>query len=140
MPYKFLEEITRADVAFEATGKDLNELFKSAGKATMEAMANTESVKQAIEKEIEISDDNVEMLMFSFLEEIVFLKDKDNIVFADLEVDVNKEKLTVKAKLKGDTIKPEEQELHQDVKAVTMHYFKVEKTEKGWKTQVVLDI
>lgn len=140
MPYKFLEGVTRADIAFEATGKDLDELFQSAGEATIKAMAKTESVKPAKEKKIEVKDDNIEMLLFSFLEDIVYLKDKDDIVFHDLSVKVDKDKLTAKAKLRGDTINPEEQELKQDVKAVTMHYYKVEKTKKGWKTQVVLDI
>ncbi len=140
MPYKFLEGITRADLAFEATGKSLTELFQSAGEAVLEAMANVKSIKPAKEKEIKVKGENIEDLLFSFLEEIVYLKDKDNIVFHDITAEVDEKKLKASAKLRGDGIKPTKQELHQDVKAVTMHYYKVEKTKTGWKTQVVLDI
>ncbi len=38
MPYKFLEEIGTADIAFEAVGRDLPELFRDAADATMNVM------------------------------------------------------------------------------------------------------
>ena len=34
MPYRYLEEIGTADIAFEATGRDLLELFSDAADAT----------------------------------------------------------------------------------------------------------
>ena len=139
MAYQFLEDVTLADVAFEATGKDLSELFQSAGQAVIESLANPETVKPKIIKVIEIQNNDVEKLLFEFLEEIVYLKDKDAIVFHDVSVEVNEDVMTLKATLRGDDIKHEEQELHQDVKAVTMHNYKVEKNGE-WKTRVVLDI
>jgi len=139
MAYQFLEDVTLADVAFEATGKDLSELFQSAGQAVIDSLANPETVKPNIVKVIEMQNNDVERLLFEFLEEIVFLKDKDAIVFHDVAVEVNEHVMTLKATLRGDDIKYEEQELHQDVKAVTMHNYKVEKNGE-WKTHVVLDI
>ena len=139
MAYQFLEDVTLADVAFEATGKDLAELFQSAGQAVIESLANPETVKPKIIKVIEIQNNDVEKLLFEFLEEIVYLKDRDAIVFHDVVVEVNEKVMTLKATLRGDSIKHEEQELHQDVKAVTMHNYKVEKNGE-WKTNVVLDI
>ena len=38
MPYRYLEDIATADVAFEARGKDLAELFMAAAEATMNVM------------------------------------------------------------------------------------------------------
>ncbi len=139
MPYKFIEDIAIADIAFEATGKDLNELFQSAAQAVIESMANTKTVKPAIKKEIEKKAKDIETLLFEFLEEIVYLKDKDAMVFHDVKVKVDEKEISLKATLTGDEIKPAEQELHQDVKAVTMHQYKVEKN-KEWKARVVLDI
>ena len=34
MPYEYLEEFGTADIAFEATGRDLAELFRDAADAT----------------------------------------------------------------------------------------------------------
>ena len=36
MPYTYLEEIGTADIAFEATGRDLPELFRDAADATIQ--------------------------------------------------------------------------------------------------------
>ena len=38
MPYHYLEEIGTADIAFEATGRDLVELFRDAADATVNVM------------------------------------------------------------------------------------------------------
>jgi SHS2 domain-containing protein len=140
MPFKFIEDIAIADIAFEATGKDLNELFKSAAQAVIESLANPKTVKPIIKKEIKKKAKNIENLLLELLEEIIYLKDKDAIVFHDIEVSVNEKKMEVKAVLHGDDVQPEKQELHQDVKAVTMHYYLVEKKNDKWKANVVLDI
>ena len=42
--FRFLENIATADAAFEAYGKDLNELFESAALALFETMAETKSI------------------------------------------------------------------------------------------------
>jgi len=140
MPFKFVEDISIADVAFEATGKNLTELFQSAAQAVIESLANPKSIKPEIEKKIKLKEKTVEKLLFNFLEEIVYLKDKDAIVFHDVKVKVDEKKMEATALLTGDDIKPDKQELHQDVKAVTMHYWRVEKKKDTWKAVVVLDI
>jgi SHS2 domain-containing protein len=139
MPYKFLEDVTYADVAFEARGNTLSELFRESALALFESMANTQTVKPAITKEITLSADTIERLLFEFLEEIVVMKDTDEMVFHDVQVAVDEAKKSVHATIHGDKINQKTQELHQDVKAVTMHYFKIEK-QKEWIAQVVLDI
>ncbi len=139
MPFKFIEDIAMADVAFEATGKNLNELFESAAKATIESLANPKTVKAKIKKTIKKKAKTIDALLFEFLEEIIYLKDKDAIVFHDADAKVDEKKITLQATLTGDKIQPEKQELRQDVKAITMHYYKVEKN-KHWKANVVLDI
>jgi SHS2 domain-containing protein len=140
MPFKFVEDISIADVAFEATGKNLTELFQSAAQAVIESLANPKSIKPELSKKIKMKEKTVEKLLFNFLEEIVYLKDKDAIVFHDVKVKVDEKKMEVTALLTGDDIKPDKQELHHDVKAVTMHYWLVEKKKNGWKAVVVLDI
>ena len=48
MPYKYLEEIGTADIAFEATGRDLPELFSDAADATMNVMIdNIDAIRAA---------------------------------------------------------------------------------------------
>ncbi|MBI4145847.1 archease [Candidatus Woesearchaeota archaeon] len=138
MPYKFLEDVTTADIAFEATGKTLTELFSAAAQAVIDSMANPLTIKPNITREIHKKETSVEKLLFEFLEELIYLKDKDGMVYHDVKVKVDEKKLEVNATARGDSINPK-QELRQDVKAVTMHYYTVEKKEE-WKARIVLDI
>ena len=88
MGFRFVEDITTADVAFEAKGKDLTELFQSAAQAVIESMANPKTIKPVIVKEIKKKNKDVEKLLFEFLEEIVYLKDRDAMVFGEIKVKV----------------------------------------------------
>jgi len=138
MGYKFLEDIAIADIAFEATGKDLNELFKSAAEALVVSMCNIKKVKPNIRKDISLTKETLEELLFGFLNELVYLKDAESLLFSKFLVHVRGKSL--KAEIYGEKIDPKIHELDNDVKAVTLHGFKVEKTKGGWRTKIILDV
>lgn len=140
MPYEFLQERAIADVAFRASGKTIQELFQNCAEAVINCLAEPKSVDAAKEITIEKQEDTIERLLFELLEEIIYLKDKDAIVFHDVTVEVDEEQKKAKATLHGDDIKPKKQDLLHDVKAVTMHYWRVEQTDDGWEATVTLDI
>lgn len=143
MPYKFLEGITVADVAFEARGKTLEELFSSAGLAVTNTMVkDLKSVGQNEEKEIVQESDDVEKLLFDFLQEIIFFKDVDLVLFSMYEIKIweKNKKFFLKCIAKGEKLDMNKHDLLVDVKAVTMHRFEVVKEKSGWNATVVLDI
>ncbi len=143
MPYKFLEEKSIADVAFEATGKTLKELVESAANAVTETMIKDMStIEQKIEKKISVNAENPEMLVYRFLQELVILKDSEQLLFSKFEIGVAPQKKgwRLDAVAYGDKIDPKKYDLQTDVKAVTMHNFEVKETENGWEAQVTLDI
>ena len=93
MPYKFLPDIAIADVAFEATGKTLPALFKAAALATTNVMVkDLKSVKQKKSKKIDVEAENVELLLFNFLQEIIYYKDADLLLFSKYNVKIKKNK------------------------------------------------
>lgn len=142
MPYKFLEDIAIADVAFEATGKTLEELFESAGLAvTNTQVKDLKSVKQKVSKEIKVDSDSIEMLLFNFLQELIFLKDAELLLFSKFNISIKKgKKYKLEAKAYGEKLDMKKHELLVDVKAVSLHNFKVEETKYGWKADVILDV
>lgn len=143
MPYKFFEDIAIADVAFEAKGKSLNELFESAAMATTNVMVkDLKSLGKEVKKTIELKSSDIESLLYDFLQEIVYYKDAESLLFGKYEVEVNKEDedYSLKATIYGDKINMKKQELTADVKAVTLHKFEVKKTRDGWSAFVILDI
>jgi len=145
MTYKYLEDVSIADVAFEAKGKTLDAMFESAGLAVTNVMVkDLKSVKPKFRKTIKLKNKDIEKLLFNFLQEFVYWKDKDLLLFSRIDVKINQPKkagqpYALAASLAGDKIDNIKHEMLVDVKAVTWHLFKIEKT-KGWSCHVVLDI
>jgi len=46
----------------------------------------------------------------------------------------------LKAVIEGDTINPQKQHLENDIKAVTMHMFELNKVKDGYRARIVVDI
>jgi len=143
MPYTYLEEIGTADIAFEATGRDLPELFSAAADATTNVMIdNIEAIQPREKRGIELSSDQLDMLLFDFLQELIFLKDAERLLLRmrDVRIDERDENYFLKATAEGEPLNAERHHQRADVKAVTLHGFSVEQTEDGWKASVLLDI
>jgi len=140
--YKVLENIAIADIAFEAYGKDYNELFKNAAFAIFEESADLDKVKEKEKKEISIEAENIEDLLYDFLSEILFLKDTHSFLFKKSKVKIGKKngKYCLSAELSGEKINREKHELRNDIKAITLHMFKIEKTKHGYNALVVVDV
>ena len=143
MPYNYLEEFGTADIAFEATGRDLPELFMAAADATMNVMIdNLDGIEPRETLQIELSNDNIDLLLFDLLQELIFLKDAERLLLRIREVQIveKDENYLVKATAEGEPLDAERHHQRADVKAVTLHDFSVERTEGGWKALVLLDI
>jgi SHS2 domain-containing protein len=143
MPYKFLEDISIADVAFEAQGKTLEELFKEAALAVTNTMVkDVRSIEQKTTKNIEVRAENVEMLLFHFLQELIFCKDAELLLFNkfDLAIEQKNDTWDLRGKAYGEEISPDKHQLLVDVKAVSLYNFKVQKTPHGWRATVIIDV
>ncbi|MBI5746678.1 MAG: archease [Nitrospirae bacterium] len=143
MPYVFLEDMATADIAFEAKGKNLEELFIAAAQATTNVMVrDLRQIKAKERREILIEDDEIDMLLFNFLQEIIFYKDAEQLIFSRYDVKIRKEgpHFKLKAEFYGERLDMMKHDLIVDVKAVTLHQFEVKKTDAGWEAIVILDI
>jgi SHS2 domain-containing protein len=143
MPYHYLEEIGTADIAFEATGRDLPELFRDAADATMNVMIdNLESIEPRETRHIELSSDQIDMLLFDLLQELIYFKDAGRLLLRihDVKIDEKESAFSLKATMAGEMLNAERHQQRADVKAVTLHNFSVEREDGGWKATVLLDI
>jgi SHS2 domain-containing protein len=143
MPYKFLEEIGTADIAFEAVGRDLPELFKEAADATMNVMIdNLDAIEPRETRNIELSNEKIDMLLFDFLQELIYFKDAERLLLRTREVRIDErdQKCFLKAEAAGEPLDAARHHQRADVKAVTLHDFSVEKEDGCWKARVLLDI
>ena len=104
-------------------------------------MVELESVASKRIVEIELEAANETDLLYNWLEEIVYLKDAENLFLVDFEIDITAaDKKKLKARASGDKIDYSKQSIIVDVKAVTMHKFNLEKNADGWEAFVVLDL
>jgi SHS2 domain-containing protein len=143
MPYRFLEGLTMADIAFEATGATLEEMFISAADAvTNTQLENLKEIKAKVSKEFTLKAGEPERLLHDFLQELIFLKDAELLLFCEYRLKISKtrEGLVLVASLKGEQLDQKKHSLLVDVKAVSWHQFKVEKTADGWKAVVIIDV
>ena len=144
MPYHILEEEATADVAFEATGRNLAEVFKAASEAVVDVMVrNPESIVSRESREITMEDSQLDLLLFNFLEQFIYFKDAQQFLARSKSTSVMEKQdgsWLLSATLEGERLDPERHEQMVDVKAITMHEFTLERRGEGWRAHVVLDI
>ncbi len=136
MKYKFIDELT-SDVMYEAYGKNLKELFANAAEALFSVICKLDKVEPKDSEEFEMKGENLEELMFNWLSGLIAIVDTEQKFFSKFNIE-EVDETHVKAKLYGESISPEKGETV--VKAVTYHKYKLEKTQKGYKVIVSLDI
>ena len=140
--FKFLEKFVTADMAFEAFGANLDELFSNAGEAVAAAMVEPKSMPPKLKKKIKMQNKKLEDLLIDFLNEIIYLKDAQSLLFPKVKVKIKKKDslYLLAADLAGDKIDFSKHKVEADVKAATWHGFELRQKGKTWYTRVVLDI
>jgi len=143
LPYKFLD-IIAADIAVEVKASSLEKVFSDSGIAVAATQfKNFKSIKPEIQKKISLRAENIEELFFKFLDELVFIKDTDNIIL----VKFDKIKIYKKGNLhaleclaSGDKLDLKKHGNIVDIKAITMHMFEIKKKKSEWYAKFVLDV
>lgn len=143
MPYRYLENIAIADVAFEAWGETLEELFMAASDATVRSMVgDLDSIMARERRQFQAVDTQIDMLLFQVLQELLYFKDAEKLLLRvqGVRITHDEEGWSAAVEAAGEQINPERHDLIVDVKAVTLHRFRVEQTNHGWSATVVLDV
>lgn len=136
MRFKIIEEVT-AEIGFESFGKDKKELFVNSAEALFSIMCEINKIKPLKSKKISLKADNLQELMFSWLQQLIALVDIEEMFFSKFKITKITDK-EIKATVYGEEISPAKGKV--GVKSVTNHRFKVEKKSKGYKTIAILDI
>jgi len=142
--YKYLEDVATADIAFEAWGDTIEELFVSCAKATTDAMVELSDVNPKVSRKVEVSEktEGVEMLLYNFLSEIIFYKDAETLFFSEFKIKITNSRTKLNATMIGEELNKKIQ-FKNDVKAITMHMLKIIKkntVKNKYHATIVLDI
>ena len=128
-----------ADVGIRAFGKNLEELFRNVAVGMFEMMTDLEKVAHKVRQEIRLEEKNVEDLFIRWLQELLYRFSVDRAFYGDFQFTSLTEK-KLSAIIRGEKINDQKHTLQKEVKAVTYHALKVEKTSEGWVGEVIFDI
>ncbi len=127
-----------ADAKFRAQGESLEEAFKASVKAFSEIVGGDAGMYT---HEIKIESENLDALLFDFLDELIFLQDTRGVVVSyapEMKVEELGEGWRLQAEIKVDNITSETG--FTDVKAPTYSEMDVGFEDGEWYAQAVLDI
>ncbi len=136
-----MKELTRADEEIHVKGKTMKEVFEKTALALTEVMVNTKTIRTKRKKTIIVTAKNEEEMLFQLLEDIITLKDSEQILFKKFGLTIKKEgaHMRLHCIAKGEKIN-DKQKLRTDVKGITRHEFSLIRTRKGWEATVVVDV
>lgn len=128
-----------ADVGLRMTAATLPDLMAEAGRGFSSLIvANLADVRPVEERTIQVAGTEPDYLLFDWLNELVYLLDREHLVFSDF--DVRKTEQGLSATCRGERLDRDRHQLEHEVKAVTYHDLKVEQVADSWQAEVILDI
>ena len=137
----FLDDIATADVAVEARGDTLEELFTASAMATFEVMVDTGGIQPETRKTLHLENSEIDGLLFDWLAEIIYLKDAECMCFSKYSINITgKKNYQLDAEIYGEKINQSKHDLRCDVKAITFNLFEVYEKNGKWISRFVLDI
>jgi SHS2 domain-containing protein len=140
MGYTFLEHTS--DVMIEAYGASIGEAFSFAAKAMFDVMFDTSKVVEKQSMKFEVTAKDLEGLLYSWLEELLYEFDVERIAFSKFKFTFTKMKGSVsgKGEASGEPYDPRKHSRGIEVKAVTFEEMLVAETSNGFTVRFILDV
>lgn len=136
-PYEFLDHT--GDIRFIARGATMAALFENAARALYAAIAEPDGVRPSVERAIEASAEDREMLLVAWLAACQEAFDLDRVLLCEFRVDAISD-TRVRGVTRGEAYDPARHEFRTEIKAVTFHGLAVREVPGGWEADVVCDV
>lgn len=133
--YELVEHTS--DIGLVAYGKTLAEAFANAASGMFSIIAEVDTVNEAESRRVEITADDVEGLLFEWLNYLLYLFDVETLLFRRFEIDEFEDKSLI-AVCRGEKYDPSRHRLKTGVKSATYHMLEVDR-EKN-RVRVIFDV
>jgi SHS2 domain-containing protein len=128
------------DAFIEVTGDTVEKAFENAGISVVDTIIDIKSVENKEERKIEIHEDDLKGLLYSWLEEIIILTVTDGFVGKTFNVEITKnDKYHLVAKIIGEEINVEKHHFKMEIKSPTYHLMEI-RDEKPVLMRFILDL
>ena len=136
-PFEVFEHT--ADVGIVAHGTGLPALFANAAQGMFSLMADLSGVEEREQRSIEVEARDREGLLVSWLTELLYYLDAEEMLFRRFEIDELSE-TKLRGRAFGERIDRDRHDLRLGVKAVTRHMLEIAPEDGGYRATVLLDI
>ena len=137
--FRYVEGGPSADLTTEAYGSTLEEAFANTALAMFNAITLLSEVEKRDSCTVKVEGEDVEALLYNFLDELLYIHDINLVVFSDVNVLLDQENIHLTAECRGETFDLKRHNQGIAIKAVTFHQMNIEKRERGWIIRVVFD-
>jgi SHS2 domain-containing protein len=127
-----------ADAGILVIAPTLEGLFETSALALAELITSVDSVSCRTVRQFQFEEDEVEVLLVSWLQELLYLLETEGLIFGRFQVNLRDSLLEASAW--GEPFDPDVHTVKTEIKAVTYHQLEVVRTDRGWQAQVIFDI
>ena len=128
-----------ADKGVAGAGRTMAEAFENTAYGMFSLFVDPEAYQPTMKREIVVSADDREQLLWTWLSELMYIFEVDRQVALDFKI-VEISDTSLKSEVAMRPIGKDIEWLGSGVKAVTYHQLKVEETDGLWRTQVYVDV
>jgi SHS2 domain-containing protein len=128
-----------ADIGIIAYGMDLLETFGNAAYAMFDILTDIDKIKEKDRFDLQVSASDVEELLVTWLDELLYRYETERVIFKRFVIE-DMDETSLRAVAFGEKIDLLRHEVKLEIKSVTYHQLKVEKTDDGWRAQVIFDV
>ena len=114
-----------ADMMVKAFGKTLEECFANAAYALFDQTVDLSGIGTSEETDVRVSGIDDEDRLYSFLSEMLFIEDADNLILREFEVSFEGDDVVCHAR--GETLDRSRHRIRSEIKAVTYHMMEVDR-------------
>ncbi len=138
--FQVSEEIATGEMSLAARGDSLEGLFRATAKGLFETMVDTEEVRPEIGKELLLSADSIDRLLFHWLSELIQLRDRENLYFSFFEVKIERgPRHRIQGVAMGELIDPTRHPVRNEVAAIRSNPFQIVRQGEAWQVNILFD-
>ncbi len=114
-----------ADLMVRAYGKDLEECYENLAYGMFDQTVNLEDVDLTEERTVDVTGLDDEDALYSFLSELLFIEDYENVILKEFRVRIDGLHITCSAR--GELLDRSKMRVRGEIKAVTFHMMNIDR-------------
>jgi len=126
-----------ADLGLAAYGRSLKEAFANAAYGMFSVIVELNAVEERVSRKVEVDSDDVESLLFEWLNSLLYYVDVENLLFRRFDI-VEFREGHLAAECYGEKFDPSRHQMKTGVKSATYHLLEVDRDKN--RVQVIFDV